>query len=126
VAEPIRVLLVDDDDDNRELLGELLEAAGFAVVRAASGPEALRALAAGPADVLVTDVGMPDMGGLELAAETKRLAPAVPVVLVTGWGERGDVREARGRDIDAVLVKPVDPDALMRTVRELVAKAAPP
>ena len=120
---PVRVLLVDDDDDNRELMGELLELAGFAVARAGSGAEALAALAAAPVDVLVTDVGMPGMGGLELARAAKRLAPAVPVIAVTGWGERGDVADARGHEIDAILVKPVDPDALTNTVREVARRA---
>ena len=123
--ERARVLLVEDDDDNRELMAELLAAAGFAVVGAASGDEALRILAARGADVVVTDVGMPGMGGLELATAVKARLPGLPVVAVTGWAERDDIAQARGREIDAVLVKPVDPEALIRTVRELGGRPVP-
>ena len=117
------MLLVDDDDDNRDLMSELLEASGFEVARAGSGAEALRALASMPVDVLVTDYGMPEMGGLELAGEAKKLAPRVPIVVVTGWGERGDLAEARGREVDALLVKPVDPETLTSTIRDVARRA---
>jgi two-component system, OmpR family, response regulator len=118
----VRVLLVEDDDDNRELMAEVLESAGHEVVPASSGARGLEALAAGPIDVVVTDVGMPGMGGLELARAAKRMAPRVPVVVVTGYAERDDITSARGREIDAVLVKPVDPDSLAAAVAQ-VAKA---
>jgi two-component system, OmpR family, response regulator len=122
--QPIRVLLVEDDDDNRELMGEVLEAAGFEVSSAASGAEGLAALRRSGVDVVVTDVGMPGMGGLELARAAKEIAPTVPVIVVTGWAEREDIARARGREVDAVLVKPVDPDALTATVGEVAARAA--
>jgi CheY-like chemotaxis protein len=125
-TEAIRVLLVEDDDDNRELMSEVLEAAGFVVARAASGAEALEALAASPVDVVVTDVGMPGMGGLELARAAKALAPRVPIIAVTGFAERDDIAGAHGRDIDAVLVKPVEPDALTRTIGEVARRAPRP
>lgn len=120
---PIRVLLVEDDQDNRELTAEVLEAAGFAVTPAASGDLALAALTASAVDVVVTDVGMPGMGGIELARAVKAIAPTVPVIAVTGFGEREDIAGARGREIDAVLVKPVEPDALIRTIADVVARA---
>ena len=122
-SDAIRVLLVEDDDDNRELMSEVLAAAGFDVATAASGAEALEALAASPVDVVVTDVGMPGMGGLELARAAKALAPHVPIVAVTGFAERDDIASARGREVDAVLVKPVEPDALTRTIGEVARRA---
>jgi two-component system, OmpR family, response regulator len=61
------------------------------------------------------------MGGLEMARAAKQIAPRVPVVVVTGWAEREDITSARGHDVDAVLVKPVDPDALTAMVSDLVA-----
>ena len=69
-------------------------------------------------DVVVTDVGMPGMGGLEMARAAKAIAPTVPVVVVTGWAEREDITSARGKHVDAVLIKPVDPDALAQAVAE--------
>ena len=118
--EQVRVLLVEDDDDNRELMGEVLEAAGYHVLSAASGAEGLKVLADSPVDVVVTDIGMPGMGGLEMARAAKQIAPTVPVVVVTGWAEREDIARARGREVDAVLVKPVDPEQLTTAVGEIV------
>ncbi len=115
--DPVRVLLVEDDDDNRELMVEVLAAAGFEVVSAASGREGLRNLSERSVDVIVTDVGMPGMGGLELAAAAKTVAPTVPIIVVTGWAEREDI--AAAREIDAVLVKPVDPDTLAQAVTDV-------
>lgn len=117
----VNVLLVEDDDDSRELMAEVLAVAGYAVHAVATGPEALRTLAERSVDVVVTDLGMPGMGGLEMARAARAIAPTVPVVLVTGWAERQDVERARGRDVDAVLMKPVDPDRLTAAVAEAVA-----
>jgi CheY-like chemotaxis protein len=116
----LRVLLVEDDDDNRELMAEVLESSGYAVLTAASGQEGLQTLSEHPVDVVVTDVGMPGMGGLEMARTAKTIAPAVPVVIVTGWAERDDIARARGREVDAVLIKPVDPDALTSAVADVL------
>ncbi len=114
-----RVLLIEDDEDNRELMGEVLQDAGYEVVLAATGAEGLRTLAEQSIDVVVTDVGMPGMGGLEVARAAKQIAPTVPVVVVTGWAEREDITSARGKHVDAILVKPVDPDALAQTVADV-------
>jgi CheY-like chemotaxis protein len=115
----LRVLLVEDDDDNRELMAEVLAASGCEVLSASSGQEGLRKLSEHSVDVVVTDVGMPGMGGLEMARAAKAIAPKVPVVVVTGWAERDDIASARGRDVDAVLIKPVDPDALTQMVTDV-------
>ena len=116
---PLRVLLVEDDDDNRELMAEVLASSGCEVVSAATGQDGLKTLSESSVDVVVTDVGMPGMGGLEMARAAKAIAPTVPVVVVTGWAEREDIADARGKHVDAVLVKPVEPDALSQTVSDL-------
>jgi CheY-like chemotaxis protein len=85
----------------------------------------LRTLAEQTIDVVVTDVGMPGMGGLEVAKAAKAIAPAVPVVVVTGWAEREDIQRARGHDVDAVLIKPVDPDALSAAVSDAARARRP-
>jgi CheY-like chemotaxis protein len=116
----LRVLLVEDDDDNRELMAEVLASSGFEVLSSASGREGLQTLSESSVDVVVTDVGMPGMGGLEMARAAKAIAPQVPVVVVTGWVDREDIVTARGRkDVDAVLLKPVDPDALAQAVSDV-------
>jgi CheY-like chemotaxis protein len=114
------VLLVEDDDDNRELMGEVLVGAGYDVLTASSGSEAVRILNGRSIDVVVTDVGMPGMGGLEVARAAKSVKRDIPVVIVTGWAERDDIAAAKGRDVDTVLIKPVDPDALASAVDDAV------
>jgi CheY-like chemotaxis protein len=123
VDDPDRVdvLLVEDDDDNRELMAEVLAAAGWRVHSVAGGREALRILSERSVDVVVTDLGMPGMGGLELVRAAKAIAPSVPVVVVTGWTGREDVDQARGREVAAVLVKPVDPPKLQEAVAAVLA-----
>ncbi len=115
------VLLVEDDDDSREIMAEVLAVAGYTVHSVATGPEALRTLAESSVDVVVTDLGMPGMGGLEMARAAREIAPSVPVVLVTGWTEHRDVERARGREVEAVLLKPVDPDKLTAVVASTLA-----
>src|SRR5512133_3777462 len=122
----LRVLLVEDDDDNRELMAEVLAASGYQVFSAATGQEGLKTLAEHSVDVVVTDVGMPGMGGLEMARAAKAIAPKVPVVVVTGWAERDDIASARGRDVDAVLIKPVDPEALTQMVTDVAQRRGRP
>ncbi len=117
--DPVRVLLVEDDDDNRELMAEVLTASGYDVLSASTGQEGLKTLSEHSVDVVVTDVGMPGMGGLEMAKAAKEIAPAVPIVIVTGWAEREDIASARGKHVDAVLIKPVDPEALAQAVSDV-------
>jgi CheY-like chemotaxis protein len=125
MSEPgASILLVEDDDDNRELMAEVLEAAGYEVVQAGSGPDALRQLEARRVSVVVTDLGMPGMGGLDVARAAKQRAPDVPIVLVTGYGDREDI--ATAREVDLVLVKPVDPDALTGAVERALRQGSGP
>jgi two-component system OmpR family response regulator len=56
-----------------------------------------------------------------MAKAAKAIAPAVPVVIVTGWAERDDIAKARGREVDAVLIKPVDPEALTAAVADVLS-----
>jgi two-component system OmpR family response regulator len=107
------ILLVEDDDDNRELLAELLRLEGHEVVTAADGEEALRIAGGRSFDALVADVGLPGMDGLALSRELRQRSPGLAVVAVSGWGDDAGVSAARGREVDAVVVKPADPARLL-------------
>ncbi|HMH53005.1 MAG TPA: response regulator [Candidatus Acidoferrum sp.] len=111
-----QVLLVDDDDRVRTILGELLQTEGHCVLHARSGPEALSVLERGVhVDLVLTDHGMPGMTGLELTQAIKARWPQLRVGLVTGWGESLDVPS--GIRPDFMLPKPVD----LATLRAAVA-----
>ena len=85
-SRPPTVLLVDDDDDVRETSAEMLEELGYVVLQAESGLEALSIMEAHPQlDVLVTDVRMPGMTGLELSAEARARRRGLRVILISGF-----------------------------------------
>jgi CheY-like chemotaxis protein len=103
VAQRFTVLLVDDDDLVRGSLMGLLEAHGCGVLVAANGAEALRLLAQDHVDVLFTDIIMPDLDGIALAKEAKRLRPDLRVMFTTGYYSRAAEAEALGM----LLFKPI-------------------
>lgn len=112
-AERIKVLLVEDDGDSRELLAELLEA-DFDVSTAPDGLAGLRAFEAEHPDVVVTDESLPGMLGTELAARVKEQEPRARVILVSGY------TQVQGAEhCDVVLRKPIDVDRLSAAVGRL-------
>lgn len=115
-----RVLIVEDEAGVRELLEDVLSAAGFVVEVAPGGPEALQAFRQRPADVVLTDLGMVPLTGWDVAREVKRLRSNTPVILVTGWGGEIDQATARRNQVDLLLNKPFDIQRVIHCVREAV------
>ncbi|MFN8012276.1 MAG: response regulator [Holophagaceae bacterium] len=123
----MRLLLVEDKDSFRRLLVQALADSPWTVEALADPAEALRALAAASHDVMVTDLRLPSMSGLELIRQAKRLQPALRVVLMSAFGEPKDIVEAMRLGADDFLPKPFDLDvflALLDRLRALVG--APP
>lgn len=117
-----RVLVVDDDDDIRLLLEELLRGAGYGVHTAKDGRDALRTFHANPTDLVVLDLSMPELDGFETLERLRDLSD-VPVILLTArGGEIDKVRGFRG-GADDYVVKPVDLDELGARLRALVRRA---
>ncbi len=118
------VLLVDDDATVREIVHDVLTDAGYAVIVAAAGPEAL-ALARGydgPIDLLLTDVIMPGMDGAEVAARFRELRPRSRVLFMSGYAE--DVLRSVGNGaLSPFLPKPFPPDTLRRKLVEVLGAA---
>ena len=112
------VLLVEDDEFIRETLAELLGMSGNVVLQAFDAASALAALAAHPVDVLVTDVGLPKVSGIELARDALARHPKLAVIFATG--DPGGVAKA-GVDSAAVLVKPFSPEDLELAVNNALA-----
>jgi DNA-binding NtrC family response regulator len=103
MAQAFTVLFVDDDELVRAPLVDLLKAQGFRVLSAGSAVEAMRLLAQEHADVLFTDVVMPDQDGIELAKQAKRLRPDLRILFATGYYSRAASAEAFGK----LLFKPL-------------------
>ena len=113
-----RILVVDDNDDAREMLAEILRDLGHHVEVAHDGPTALRRLTAFPAEVAILDLGLPVMDGFELAQRvSEQQAAARPrLIALTGYGQERDIAHGRAVGFDAHLVKPVDMSALLTAI----------
>jgi len=125
-AGPRRIMLVDDDAEVLEAMGEMLEASGYAVASFDSTAPALSHLEHGePADLLITDLSMPDTDGVALIQEAQRRWPGVPCILLTGYsGEELAPATASltgGRLV--VLQKPIRLGALLKQVAALLAES---
>jgi signal transduction histidine kinase/ActR/RegA family two-component response regulator len=123
-ARPARILIVDDNRDAADSLGMLLELSGRDVKVVHSGKEALILGASYRPDVVILDIGMPDMSGYEVARSARRESWGEPAyfIALTGWGQVTDKERAAAAGFDAHLVKPVDFDVLRRLVESQLAK----
>lgn len=120
-----RVLVVDDDPVVAKSIDRVLSAKGYAVISAHDGPEALAKLAREDYDAVFTDIRMPGMDGLEVAARIKATRPWLPVVIVTGYGSPASEARAREIGVAGFLNKPLSPEMIEGSAREAVAwKAA--
>ena len=119
-----RILVIDDNRDMRDLLRVVLERDGYAVDVAADGEEGLQIQSARPADVVITDIFMPNRDGLETIGRLRAEHPRVKVLVISGGGDvvRGTSYLSTAREIGAhaVLPKPFDLPALLATVRGLI------
>lgn len=114
-----RLLVIDDEPLIAELLRDALSCVGSVDV-ALSGNEGLRMAQSVRYDLVFTDLGMPDISGWELTRRLLDDFPALPVVLVTGWGASLDPEEVKCRGISAVIHKPFEISELLRTATALL------
>ena len=113
-AEPRgRILVVDDEADVREMLADVLMSRGHHVTLAGGGREALQCFEQGDYDLVITDLGMPDVNGWDVARSVKAARASLPVLLLTGWA---DAVEAGAGRVDAVIKKPFDVTRLTAAV----------
>jgi CheY-like chemotaxis protein len=115
----LRVLVVDDVEDNRESLGLLVHSWGHQVRLAHDGPSALEAFVTFRPHAVLLDIGLPGMDGWQVAQQIRRHdAGATLLVAVTGYGQERDLARSRAAGIDIHLVKPVEPADLRRLLAE--------
>ncbi|OWQ90168.1 hypothetical protein CDN98_04555 [Roseateles terrae] len=118
---PRRILVVDDNEDAAASLAMILSMEGHQVAQVHSGADALRQLAKAVPDLALLDIGLPGMSGYELAQQI-RSQPAwatLRLVALTGYGRQEDRERALKAGFDAHVVKPADPDTLLRTIAAL-------
>jgi CheY-like chemotaxis protein len=114
------LLIVDDNPENLKLILMILATGGYELVTAADALQALRAIETRMPDLILLDLQLPGMDGLELTRRL-RATPAtrkVPIVAVTAYAMKGDETKARDAGCDGYLVKPIDKRLLRETVKQ--------
>jgi CheY-like chemotaxis protein len=118
-----RILVVEDDFDSREVIVDVLLDAGYAVAKAVDGTEAIFMAARWPPDVLLTDLRLPGIDGVELTRRLHAFAPDIPVVLTTAQEETYDLcTSASHYGAVACLKKPMTMDDLLWTIDRALAE----
>jgi two-component system, cell cycle response regulator DivK len=116
------ILVVEDQEDNRRILRDLLGNAGYQLIEAKSGEDALAAVMKQRPDLILMDIQLPIMDGYE-ATRQIRANPnmkAVPIIAVTSYALAGDEAKAQAAGCNAYVSKPFSPRALLAKVRELL------
>jgi len=114
-----RILVVEDHEDNRQILRDLLGSAGFEMIEAGDGEAALRVAAAEQPDLILMDVQLPVLDGYEATRRLKsdpRLK-AIPIIVVTSYALSGEEVRARNAGCDAYVAKPYSPRQLLAKIR---------
>jgi two-component system cell cycle response regulator DivK len=115
-----RILVVEDQEDNRQILRDLLDNAGFEMIEADDGLQALTQAAKHRPDLILMDIQLPLLDGYEA---TRRLKAdpelkAIPIIVVTSYALSGDEDKARAAGCDAYVAKPYSPRALLAKIKE--------
>jgi two-component system cell cycle response regulator DivK len=115
-----RILAIDDQEDNRSILRDLLTTAGYEVIEAVNGEEAVALAAQHVPDLILMDIQLPGIDGHEATRRIKAnpTLKAIPVIAVTSYALAGDEDKAIEAGCDAYIAKPFSPRALLAKVRE--------
>lgn len=118
IARPYRILLVEDNDDSREMLRTLLSLRGHEIHEATDGPSGIKMAVSVTPDLAFIDVGLPGCDGYEVARalRTSAASQGAALIALTGYGQPDDRRRALEAGFDAHIVKPIDPGALLAVI----------
>ena len=115
-----RILVVEDQEDNRQILRDLLTKSGFEIVEAENGEEALVAVAKQRPDLILMDIQLPLLDGYEATRRIKAdpALRSIPIIVVTSYALSGDEAKAREAGCDAYVTKPYSPRQLLAKIKE--------
>jgi CheY-like chemotaxis protein len=117
-----KVLVIDDQPIVTDLLVSVLERMEYQAQVASCGKDGLEMFDSQQFDLVITDLGMPDISGWEVSKAVKQKKPGVPVVVITGWGVDPDPNKVRDSKVDLILTKPFQVDQLEKTIRRFVER----
>jgi two-component system, cell cycle response regulator DivK len=117
-----RILVVEDQEDSRRILRDLLKSADYEIMEAVNGEEALTAAATQRPDLILMDIQLPIIDGYEATRRIKAdpALRAIPIIVVTSYALSGDESKARAAGCDAYITKPYSPRAILAKIREYV------
>jgi len=120
-----RILVVDDQEDNRRILRDLLTASGFEVIEAQTGEDAVAVAEAQTPNLILMDIQLPGIDGYEATRQIKAkpALSAIPLIVVTSYALSGDDAKAFAAGANAYVSKPFSPRALLAKVREFLGPA---
>lgn len=118
------VLIVDDDCSFVEALATFLEDNGYRPLRAVKGSDGRRLIRQSEVDLAIIDVHMPDLDGVDLLMEARRLATPVPVIMISSDDGSETVDRCRGSGAALFMAKPIAPDALLEAIRRAIERRA--
>jgi two-component system, cell cycle response regulator DivK len=122
-----RILVIEDQEDNRQILQDLLTSADFEVIEAVDGEAGVAAATAQRPDLILMDIQLPLLDGYEATRRIKAnpALRAIPIIVITSYALSGDDEKARAAGCDAYFSKPVSPRQLLAKVREYLSPIAP-
>jgi two-component system chemotaxis response regulator CheY len=120
------ILIVEDEEDIREILGMHLASAGFAILEAENGAQAIDVIAAQKTDsekvrLIICDIRMPEVNGLEAVEFFHDRAPEIPVIVVTGFADNTLENNLMAKGVKKFLIKPLEKLQLLQAVEEVLA-----
>jgi two-component system cell cycle response regulator DivK len=118
-----RILVVEDQADNRRILHDLLTSAGYEIIEAENGQEALDVVARERPNLILMDIQLPVLDGYEATRRIKADPElrAIPIIVITSYALSGDESKARAAGCDAYVTKPFSPRAVLAKIREYVS-----
>ena len=117
-----RILVIEDTEDNRRIMRDLLTSVGYELLEAMTGLQGVRMAAEHRPDLILMDIQLPELDGYEATRRIKAdpACAAIPIIAVTSYALSGDEAKTREAGCDAYLAKPVSPRALLAKVREFI------
>lgn len=124
MAKPVVLLIVDDEEEIRENLRDFAEFKGFKVLEAANGVEALKVLDQHRPELILSDLMMPEMGGLQLLKELSKRNNDIPVVIMTAFGTMEYAIDAMKNGASDFITKPIDLEYLIKVINRILERSA--
>ncbi|HEX6119100.1 MAG TPA: response regulator [Dongiaceae bacterium] len=115
-----KILVVEDQEDNRRIVRDLLNSVGFELIEAVTGEEGVRMAETSKPDLILMDIQMPELDGYEATRRIKATMKHIPIIVITSYALSGDADKAMAAGADAYVSKPFSPRDLLATIRKFL------